>query len=387
MNRHVIKVIGYRLLVIGICLLPNAVYGQSLGEGLTNPKIEALKDFFQSYRIRIDPRFVNAGSRPNGDHELLLHYHFSESVYPTVDPVTGEYIGNHGVTTSYQDGRSVTLTYKQTQAIYEKVLATIEELKQDARQYNRWEYHEDDADTIHISMVLNGGMGSDEIETSVARAYRVPYIDNASEHILFTYTRTNDKTRVSHGSFFLSYTCVIDTVKANKMLDIEKFLTMLSPAVEPLSDKRRLLHYQHDETMYQKYTWRQVAQFFNGNIAQQSGETTGMDIVFNTQEKAEQALQNLKQSIAQYIRLNPDEGIEFYPGITWGRGHQLLFRSMFSRSTMYEMRFAKQLELHIVRDSGAGKWHLLFFVTRGELLYPLKWQTVHSSNNMEFEYD
>ena len=387
MNRHVIKVIGYRLLVIGICLLPNAAYGQSLEEGLTNPKIEALRDFFQSYGIRIDPRFVNAGSRPNGDHELLLHYHFSESVYPTVHPVTGEYIGNRGVTTSYQDGRSVTLLYKQTQAIYEKVLATIEELKQDARQYNRWEYHEDDADTIHISMVLNGGMGSDEIETSVARAYRVPYIDNASEHILFTYTRTNDKTRVSNGHFFLSYTCVIDTVKANKMLDIEKFLTMVSPAVEPLSDKRRLLHYQHDETMYQKYTWRQVAQFFNGNIAQQSGETTGMDIVFNTQEKAEQALQNLKQSIAQYIRLNPDEGIEFYPGITWGRGHQLLFRSMFSRSTMYEMRFAKQLELHIVRDSEAGKWHLLFFVTRGELLYPLKWQTIHSSNNMEFEYD
>jgi len=387
MNRHVIKVIGYRLLVIGICLLSNAVYGQSLGEGLTNPKIEALKDFFQSYGIRIDPRFVNAGSRPNGDHELLLHYHFSESVYPTVDPVTGEYIGNRGVSTSYQDGRSITLLYKQTQAIYEKVLATIEELKQDARQYNRWEYHEDDADTIHISMVLNGGMGNDEIETSVARAYRVPYIDNASEHILFTYTRTNDKTRVSHGSFFLSYTCVIDTVKANKMLDIEKFLTMVSPAVEPLSDKRRLLHYQHDETMYQKYTWRQVAQFFNGNIAQQSGETTGMDIVFNTQEKAEQALQNLKQSIAQYIKRYPDEGIEFYPGITWGRGHQLLFRSMFSRSTMYEMRFAKQLELHIVRDSEAGKWHLLFFVTRGELLYPLKWQTIHSSNNMEFEYD
>ena len=387
MNRHEIKVIGYRLLVIGICLLSNAVYGQSLGEGLTNPKIEALKDFFQSYGIRIDPRFVNAGSRPNGDHELLLRYRFSESVYPTVDPVTGEYIGNRGVSTSYQDGRSITLLYKQTQAIYEKVLATIEELKKDARQYNRWEYHEDDADTIHISMVLNGGMGSDEIETSVARAYRVPYIDNASEHILFTYTRTNDKTRVSHGSFFLSYTCVIDTVKANKMLDIEKFLTMVSPAVEPLSDKRRLLHYQHDETMYQKYTWRQVAQFFNGNIAQQSGETTGMDIVFNTQEKAEQALQNLKQSIAQYIRLYPDEGIEFYPGITWGRGHQLLFRSMFSRSTMYEMRFAKQLELHIVRDSEAGKWHLLFFVTRGELLYPLKWQTIHSSNNMEFEYD
>ncbi|MCR4835678.1 MAG: hypothetical protein K5899_04725 [Bacteroidaceae bacterium] len=373
-------------MVIDICLLPNAVYGQSLGEGLTNPKIEALKDFFQSYGIRIDPRFVNAGSRRNGDHELQLDYRFAESVYPTVHPVTGEYIGNHGYSTSYQDGRSVTLLYKQSQAIYEKVLATIEELKQDARQYNRWEYHEDDADTIQITMVLNGGMGSDEIETGVSRAYRVPFIDNASEHIQFTYTRTNDKTQVSHGRFFLLYTCVIDTVKANKMLDIKKFLTMVSPAVEPLSDKRRFLHYQHDETMYQKYTWRQVVQFFTGNISQQNGETTGMDIVFNTREKAEQALQNLKQSIAQYIRLYPDEGIEFYPGITWG-GSQLLFRSMFSRSTMYEMRFAKELELHIVRDSDAGKWHLLFFVTRGELLYPLKWQTIHSSNNMEFEYD
>ena len=232
MNRRAIMVIGYRLLVIGICLLPNAVYGQSLGEGLTNPKIEALRDFFQSYNIRIDPRLVNAGSQP-GDHELELHYHFSESVWPTVHPVTGEYIGNKGFTTGLEDGRSYSLKYKQTQAIYEKVLATIEELKKDAREYNRWDYHEDDTDTIHISMVLNGGMGGDEIETSVSRAYHVPYIDNASEHILFAYTRKNEKTLEPHGSFALWYTCVIDTVKANKMLDIKKFLTMVSPAIEP----------------------------------------------------------------------------------------------------------------------------------------------------------
>ena len=386
MNRRAIMVIGYRLLVIGICLLPNAVYGQSLGEGLTNPKIEALRDFFQSYNIRIAPRLVNAGSQP-GDHELELHYHFSESVYPTVHPVTGEYIGNKGFTTGLEDGRSYSLKYKQTQAIYEKVLATIEELKKDAREYNRWDYHEDDADTIHISMVLNGGMGGDEIETSVSRAYHVPYIDNASEHILFAYTRKNEKTRESHGSFALWYTCVIDTVKANKMLDIKKFLTMVSPAIEPLSDKRRLLHYQHDETMYKKYTTRQLMNFFIGNFTRRSGETKGMDIVINTKEKAEQALQNLKQTIGQYIRLYPDEGIEFYPGITWGRGQQLLFRSMFSRSTISEMQLAEQLEVCIEHDSDVGKWHLLFYVTKGERWVPIKWQTIHSFNNMEFEYD
>ena len=61
-----------RLSITVICVwgfFPFSAFCQSLGEGLTNPKIEALRDFFQSYGIRIDPRLVNAGSQP-GDHEL-----------------------------------------------------------------------------------------------------------------------------------------------------------------------------------------------------------------------------------------------------------------------------------------------------------------------------
>ena len=344
-----------RLIIPVICVLsvfPISAFCQSLGEGLTNPKIEALRDFFQSYGIRIDPRLVNAGSQP-GDHELELSYRFSESVYPTIDSKTGNYIGNKIVTTSLQDGRNYTLKYEQTQTIYEKVLATLEELRKDARQYNRWDYHEDDADTIHISMVLNGGMGSDEIGTRVVRAYHVPYIERASEHILFEYKGK----RGSNGSCWLSYTCVVDTVVANKMLDIGKFLKMASPAIEPLSDRRRLLHYQHDESLFTKYTWRQLSQFFSGSLSGGNGETKGMDMVFNTKEKAEQALHNLKQTIVQYISLYPDEGIEYYPGITWGSGRQLLFRSMFSRSTMHEMQIAEKLEIHIIHDMDADRWH------------------------------
>ena len=393
-----------RLSIVIICVLsvfPFSAFCQSLGEGLTNPKIEALRDFFQSYGIRIDPRLVNAGSQP-GDHELELSYRFSESVYPTIDSKTGNYIGNRSFITSLEDGREYmlkyeqtqaiyekvlatieehyTLKYEQTQAIYEKVLATIEELRKDARQYDRWDYHEDDADTIHISMVLNGGMGGDEIGTRVVRAYHVPYIERASEHILFEYKGK----RGSNALCWLSYTCVIDTVVANKMLNIGKFLKMASPAIEPLSDKRRLLH---DESLFTKYTWRQLSQFFNGTLSGGNGETKGMDMIFNTKEKAEQALQNLKQTIVQYVRLYPDEGIEYYPDITWGSGQQLLFRSMFSRSTMHEMQIAEKLEIHIIHDMDAGRWHLLFFVTKGGLLLPNKWQTICSFNNMEFEYD
>lgn len=374
-----------RLSITVICVwgfFPFSAFCQSLGEGLTNPKIEALRDFFQSYGIRIDPRLVNAGSQP-GDHELELSYRFSEPVYPTIDSKTGNYIGNRSFIIFLEDGREYMLKYEQTQTIYEKILATIEELRKDARQYDRWDYHEDDADTIHISMVLNGGMGGDEISTKVSRAYHVPYIKRASEHILFEYKGK----RGSNGLCWLSYTCVIDTIVANKLLDIGKFLKMASPAIEPLSDKRRLLHYQHDESLFTKYTWRQLSQFFNGTLSGGNGETRGMDMIFNTKEKAEQALQNLKQTIVQYIRLYPDEGIEYYPGITWGSGRQLLFRSMFSRSTVHEMQIAEQLEIHIIYDRDAGKWHMLFYVTTGGLLLPNKWQTIRSFNNMEFEYD
>ena len=374
-----------RLSITVICVwgfFPFSAFCQSLGEGLTNPKIEALKDFFQSYGIRIDPRLVNAGSQP-GDHELELSYRFSEPVYPTIDSKTGNYIGNRSFIISLEDGREYMLKYEQTQTIYEKVLATIEELRKDARQYDRWDYHEDDADTIHVSMVLNGGMGGDEITAEVSRAYHVPYIKRASEHILFEYKGK----RGSNGLCWLSYTCVIDTIVANKLLDIGKFLKMASPAIEPLSDKRRLLHYQHDESLFTKYTWRQLSQFFNGTLSGGNGETKGMDMIFNTKEKAEQALQNLKQTIVQYIRLYPDEGIEYYPGITWGSGRQLLFRSMFSRSTVHEMQIAEQLEIHIIYDRDAGKWHMLFYVTTGGLLLPHKWQTIRSFSNMEFEYD
>lgn len=376
MKRRIIAVVC----ILSVCSFP--AFCQSLGEGLTNPKIEALRDFFQSYGIRIDPRLVNAGSQPR-DHELELSYRFSESVYSTVDAKTGDYIGNKSVTAFLEDGRSYTLKYVQTQAIYEKMLATIEELRKDARQYDRWDYHEDDADTIHVSMVLNGGMGGDEISAEVSRAYHVPYVERASEHILFEYKGK----RGANGLCWLSYTCVIDTVVANKMLDIGKFLKMASPAVEPLSDKRRLLHYQHDESLHAKYTRRQLSQFFNGSLGGGNGETKGMDIIFNTKEKAEQALQNLKQTIVQYIRRYPDEGIDYYPGITWGSGRQMLFRSMFSRSTMHEMQIAEKLEIHIIHDRDTGRWHLLFFVTKGELMFPHKWQTICSFNNMEFEYD
>ena len=131
-----------RLILIVTCVLsvfPFSAFCQSLGEGLTNSKIEALRDFFQSYGIRIDSRLVNAGSQPR-DHELELNYRFSQSVYPTADSKTGNYIGNRSFITSLEDGREYMLKYEQTQAIYEKVLATIEELRNDARQYDRWDY-------------------------------------------------------------------------------------------------------------------------------------------------------------------------------------------------------------------------------------------------------
>ena len=188
--------------------------------------------------------------------------------------------------------------------IDKKIQETIEALRDEAQTYDRWDYHEDDGDSIVCCLTLpNRVTGQKIIKNNNAKH---PHITDANEYINYDYINQ---------FINFQYTCYLDTISAeNKTFDIPALLSEIGSAIDPLVEDRRVVHWQHDESIIQPL--REKGEYHttmaHGNMSYDHGVTNGIIYTMESKEQSESVIRVLRDVIENYLATHKDEPYRYH---------------------------------------------------------------------------
>lgn len=193
---------------------------------------------------------------------------------------------------------------KASAQIDKKIQETIEALRDEALTYDRWDYHEDDGDSIVCCLTLPGGAGEQKI-IKINNA-KHPHITDANEYINYDYINQR---------IHFEYTCYLDTISGeDKTFDIPALLSEIGSAIDPLVEDRRVVHWQHDESIIQPL--REKGEFHTtmarGNMNFDHGVTNGMIYTMRSKEQSERVIRVLRDVIENYLATHRDEPYRYH---------------------------------------------------------------------------
>lgn len=211
---------------------------------------------------------------------------------------------------SYCVSKGLFVTYflwgksKASAQIDKKIQETIEALRDEAQTYDRWDYHEDDGDSIVCCLTLpNRVTGQKIIKDNNAKH---PHITDANEYINYDYINQ---------SIRFQYTCYLDTISGeDKTFDIPALLSEIGTAIDPLVEDRRVVHWQHDESLIEplreKGEPRSTVAY--GNWYFRHGVTNGIIYTMESKEQSESVIRVLKDVIENYLATHRDEPYRYH---------------------------------------------------------------------------
>ena len=193
---------------------------------------------------------------------------------------------------------------KASAQIDKKIQETIEALRDEAQTYDRWDYHEDDGDSIVCCLTLpNRVTGQKIIKDNNAKH---PHITDANEYINYDYINQ---------SIHFQYTCYLDTISGeDKPFDILALLSEIGIAIDPLVEDRRVVHWQHDESIIQPLREKRETHttMAYGDMITDHGVTNGMIYTMRSKEQSERVIRVLRDVIENYLATHKDEPYRYY---------------------------------------------------------------------------
>lgn len=183
--------------------------------------------------------------------------------------------------------------------IDKKIQETIEALRDEALTYDRWDYHEDDGDSIVCCLTLPGGAGGQKIIKNNNAKH--PHITDANEYINYSYINQDIN---------FQYTCHLDTISGeDKTFDIPALLSEIGSAIDPLVEDRRVVHWQHDESIIEPLREKRESHttMAYGYMNDGHGVTNGMIYTMRSKEQSEKVIRILKNVIENYLATHKDE--------------------------------------------------------------------------------
>ena len=338
----------------------------------TNPKIDSLYAYLRARNLVYPYTLDN--SLPWG-----LHKRFSAGF-------TFTYEAYRDKQTNDELGKILIKRWNDEYIAFKEIRKTLMELTDEATVSYSYEYHQNDADTIIMSMALKGNSDC-PINTWKNPRENVKEITSAPEVISFKYhyLKGNKPRRNLH--FY--YDLIADSTKGGReRFDIQALKKEITPILKDKSIKRRTFVCRCDSTFniseYQRtapYEERFTTVFHTSSTNDSENHFTIYK--FNDEERAKTVLHQVMGCVRKHINEHPTQSYIISSEDIF-REHipYSLFKG-FSRKIYTDDRTSEKdnSSFCIYAYRGLEGFYILINDCKGNILAPPDWQTLKEFNN------
>ena len=339
------------------------ITAQSVCYAQSHPKVDSLFHYLKEIGV------VNACEYNNfRQYGLLMSFGISCDVVPGIDKMSSYELAD-GTKMSDED----LLKEKNKVLAIKRIRHTLAELNADAIESHNYEFHEPCKDSIVAGVTLKM-ISEDGIPIEMPEGADFKR-SNQYGKLFFKYDMKPCNDGIYAAQWALSYRVLLDkNANATKPLNAELLMKQLKPVFNNKKIEKRTILVRYDEDFKgydDKVALKKGFDFFNMPNPTNDGESNTLVCKFKDKTLAKAVLDNLMDSVRNYVSANPHEAYSILSDDYFGNN---LLVNLFSGGAMMGRRGANKLDVYASKDPEG--YYILLNFSKNCWNVPKDWRTL-----------